>query len=77
MADFSSRWKALRSNERLKHAIGVATTLATALSIAAFARADLQGTLDLYSLGWLIVAAITIWLSSYSLNLLEPEDRDG
>lgn len=76
MADFGARSQTLRSNERIKHSVGVATTLGTALLIATFARIDLRGALDLYGLGWLIVAAMAIWVSSYFLNLLEAEDRN-
>jgi hypothetical protein len=76
MADFSARSQTLRSNERVKHSVGVATALGTSLLVAAFARIGLLGGLDLYGLGWLIVAAMTIWFSSYFLNILEAEDRD-
>jgi hypothetical protein len=76
MADFSARTETLRANERTKHFVGVATALGNALMIAAFARISLRGAIDLYGLGWMIVAAMAILGSAHALNLLEAEDRD-
>jgi hypothetical protein len=77
MADFSSRSDTLRTNERTKHIVGVMTSLGSALVIAAFTRMGLRVSLDLYSLAWLIVAAMIIWASSIALNILEAEDTDS
>ena len=77
MTDFGSRSQTLRSNERIKHFVGVLTALGTALMIAAFARISFHGGLELSSLGWLVVAAMALWLSSHTLTILEAEDSDG
>jgi hypothetical protein len=76
MADFRARSDTLRANEQTKHYVGVATAWANALAIAAVARIGLRGALDLYGVGWLIIAAIAILGSAHALNLLEAEDRD-
>jgi hypothetical protein len=76
MVDFSSRSQAIRSNERIKHFVGVLTALGTALLIAALARISFHGGLELSSLGWLVVAAMAPWFSSRALTMLEAEDRD-
>jgi hypothetical protein len=76
MADFSSRSQTLRSNERIKHFVGVLTALGTALLIAAFARISFHGGFELSSLSWSVVAALMLWLSSRALTILEAEDRD-
>jgi len=77
LTDFSSRSQTLRSNERIKHFVGVLTALGTALMIAAFARISFHGGFELSSLGWLVVAAMALWLSSLTLTILEAEHGDG
>ena len=77
MADFSARSDTLRNNERTKHFAGAMTAWGNALVIAAFASISLRGGLELYSLGWLVVAALLLWLSSNILKLLDAEENDG
>ena len=77
MADFSARSTILRTNERIKHLVGVLTAGGNALLIAAFAKAWLDASFDLNSLTWLAGAALLLWLSSNMLKLLDAEESDG
>jgi threonine/homoserine/homoserine lactone efflux protein len=77
MADFSVRSQTLRSNEGVKHFVGMTTAWGNALVIAAFARVALRASFDLDSLIWLTGAALLLWPSSQILKLLEAEDKDG
>lgn len=76
MADFSVRSTTLRTNERVKHAVGVLTAAGNALLIAAFAKVWIEASLDLDSLTWFFVAALLLWLSSNMLKLLDAEESD-
>jgi hypothetical protein len=53
-----SRSQRLQANERIKHAVGIATTLANALTIAGFARLAVAPQVDIYALLWLIGAGL-------------------
>jgi len=76
MADFGACSEALRNNERTKHFAGMTTAWGNALLVAALARISFRGGLELYSLGWLVVAAMLLRFSSLALTMLEAEDRD-
>ena len=62
----------VRDNERIKHVVGVVTTLGTALIIGAIGKWNISG-FDAFVLVWLVVALCVIWAASYSLTMLEPE----
>ena len=66
----------LRWNERFKAASGVMTNLGSALVAAAFARWFVVG-LDLFVLGWLVVAIMLIWSGIHVLTVLEANDAAG
>jgi hypothetical protein len=76
MADFGARCQTLRSNERIKHFVGVLTAWGNALAIAAFARVGLSAGFDLNSMSWLAGAAMLLGPSSLLLATLEAEDED-
>jgi nicotinamide riboside transporter PnuC len=62
----------VRDNERIKHVVGVVTTLGTALIIGAIGKWNISG-FDAFVLVWLVVALCIIWAGSYSLTMLESE----
>ena len=73
MAGDKTSSEILQANERIKHAVAVATTLGNALAIAALGRMGINMRFDLASLSWLVVAVLMLYVASYSLTLLEAD----
>ncbi len=66
----------LRANERYKAIASVALQLGTALLAAAFVKFYVDGRFSLEATGWLVIAAVLIWVGWMTLGLLEPERPD-